>query len=199
MNTSDAQVPFPICSRVRTVFEHSPVIQASLTLARSRGIGGRGNITCLLAIVSLLVTSGCAEKAPTSGGAFEPQSLETIKLPIAGKSFTLQLADDPKEREKGLMFVTSMPADRGMIFVFPSAEPRSFWMKNTPIDLDIIYLGADRKVVSIHTMKANTLEGTPSDGEAQFAIELNRDVARQLNLSAGQVVDVPANLVGKAQ
>jgi len=148
----------------------------------------------------LLLLAGCSEKkAPSSGGSFEPQALATITLPIAGKSFTLQVADDVTKREKGLMFVTSMPADSGMIFVFPAAEPRSFWMKNTPIDLDIIYLGANRKVVSVHTMKANTLDGIDSGGDAQYAIELNRGVAGQLKLSVGQVVDVPGDLLGKAR
>lgn len=155
--------------------------------------------TRLAMLLVSVALAGCTEKAPTSGGAFEPQSLETVTLEIGGKPFVLQVADEPHEREKGLMFVRSMPADRGMLFVFPSAQPRSFWMKNTPIDLDIIYLDADRKVVSIHTMRANTLDGTPSDGPAQYAIELNRGVAGQLNLSRGAVVDIPATLTAKAQ
>ena len=66
-----------------------------------------------------------------------------------------------------------MPADHGMIFVFRDESPRAFWMKNTLIPLDILYLDATGRVVSVKQMKPHDLTRVPSDGPAMYAIELN--------------------------
>ena len=160
---------------------------------------GRGDVGRLLCASLLLAVAGCSDSSPSPNAPFQPQSLPTITMPIGGKTFTLQVADDVNERAKGLMYVTSMPADRGMLFVFPYEEPRGFWMKNTKIHLDIIYVSADRRVVSVHTMTKGVETSTYSDGPAQYAIELNAGVARQLNLSVGQVLDIPPELSRSAR
>jgi uncharacterized membrane protein (UPF0127 family) len=86
----------------------------------------------------------------------------------------------------------SMPADHGMIFVFPDEAIRAFWMRNTKIPLDILYLSAAGRVVSIHPLEP--LDETPvrSDGPAKYAIELNQGAAARAGVQVGFVIELPA-------
>jgi uncharacterized membrane protein (UPF0127 family) len=137
----------------------------------------------------LLLLAGC-DQQPSSG-------LPTVPMQIGSKTFTLEVADRTDSRTTGLMRRDSMPADHGMIFVFGEEEPRGFWMKNTRIPLDIIYLDAKGKVVSVKQMKPFDLNTTPSDGPVQYAIELNKDAAGAAGVTAGMTLTVPAGLKSK--
>ena len=122
----------------------------------------------LTALALLGAVGGCDSKSAANGNG-----LATVRMPVGSETFTLEVADTDALRQKGLMRRDSMAKDRGMIFVFPDEAERSFWMKNTRIPLDIIYLDAKGRVVSIKQMKPYDLGGTPSDGAAKYAIELN--------------------------
>ncbi|UOM34855.1 DUF192 domain-containing protein [Acuticoccus sp. I52.16.1] len=101
-------------------------------------------------------------------------------------TFTIEIADDPIERARGLMFRQQMAHDAGMLFIFADESERAFWMKNTILPLDIVYADASGTVVSI--AKATTpfsTESIPSDGPAQFVLELNAGVADQIGLKPG--------------
>lgn len=78
-----------------------------------------------------------------------------------------------------------------MLFVFPDSTERGFWMKNTYIPLDILYLDSDRRIISIKQMQPHDLSTTSSDGPAMFAIELNAGRAEELGLAVGQIVNIP--------
>ncbi len=69
--------------------------------------------------------------------------MDTARLPL-----TLEIADDDHERERGLMFRDALPPGTGMLFVWPEAAPRTFWMKNTPIPLDMVFM-RDGQVVGV--------------------------------------------------
>ena len=71
------------------------------------------------------------------------------------------IADTPKKQEKGLMFVTQLPENKGMLFVFNENQPQLFWMKNTLIDLDMVFIGADKKVTSIEAEVPHSYTYTP--------------------------------------
>ena len=85
----------------------------------------------------------------------------------------------------------SMPSDHGMIFVFPQEQDRYFWMKNTRFPLDILFVDAAGKIVSIHHMRAYDLSTTPSDFPAKYAIELNSGAAANAAVQAGDKLDIP--------
>lgn len=129
--------------------------------------------------------------APTTGP--QPQRLPTTAMKLGDEQVTLQIANDEQEREIGLMYVPSMPADHGMIFVFPDEDDRGFWMKNTAIALDVLFVDAQGKIVSIGTMKPFNLVSTYSDGPAKYVIELNAGVAAKLKLAQGQQLAIPAD------
>lgn len=99
---------------------------------------------------------------------------KTMALEVDGHPLTVELARTPEERAKGLMYRDSLPAHRGMLFVYPSAEPRSFWMKNTRIPLSIAYIDATGAIVSLHDLRPLSTESVPSAAPAQYALEVNR-------------------------
>lgn len=119
----------------------------------------------------------------------------------------LELALTAASRQKGLMNRKSMPEDAGMIFVFEEEEPLSFWMKNTLIPLDIVFVNAKGEVVAVHTMNAerprganedeilyeSRLPGYPSGEPAQFAIELNAGQLEQNGLKKGDKIEMRAS------
>lgn len=143
----------------------------------------------LLFAILFPLLAGC-DKAP-------PPVLPTVPMKIGDRTFTLEVADNERDRQKGLMERDALPEDRGMIFVFPREAPLSFWMKNTRIPLDIIYVDSKGKVVSIKQMKPYDRNSTPSDAPAMFAIELNRGTAEKLKLQPGATLILPNGLSAK--
>jgi uncharacterized membrane protein (UPF0127 family) len=133
----------------------------------------------------VLTLTGCKSHAPAD-------TLPTVSMTIGTQRFTIEVANTDKTMKQGLMFRQSMPADRGMIFVFPDERVRDFWMKNTLIPLDILYLDSAGTVVSIHQMKPHDETPVSSDHPAQFAIELNEGAAARCGIKVGHVIDIPA-------
>lgn len=107
--------------------------------------------------------------------------------------FNVWLADDDMRRARGLMFVTEMPEQQGMLFIYPRAQPVAMWMKNTHIPLDMLFVRADgrveRVVENTTPMSTKTIE---SGGPVLAVIELNAGVAKRNNIRAGAQVIHPA-------
>ena len=135
-------------------------------------------------IIILLFIAGCADAPQTD--------LRTTSMQIGSATFTLEIADTPEARQRGLMRRDSMPSDHGMIFVFPNERQLSFWMKNTRIPLDIIYLSRDGVVVSIHQLKPYDTTSVHSARPAQYAIELNQGAAAETGIKPGDMLAIPA-------
>jgi uncharacterized membrane protein (UPF0127 family) len=108
---------------------------------------------------------------------------------LGGKTFSVEIADSRQEQGLGLMFRDKLPADAGMLFIFPDEAPRSFWMKNTRIPLDIMYFDKALKMVSISAdtppCKINRCPSYPSDGPAMYVLELNAGKAAELGIGPG--------------
>ena len=141
-----------------------------------------------LTLAALLLLLGCDHP---------PSGLATAKVQIGSKTFTLEIADSGKTRTYGLMRRDSMPSDHGMIFVFDHEAPLAFWMENTRIPLDIVYLDARGNVVSVKQMKAYDRTSVPSDGPSQYAIELNQGAAASAGIKKGMTVKLPDGLNAK--
>jgi uncharacterized protein len=140
-------------------------------------------------LMALLIATGCGNGPATQPSAQpQPQSLPTVQMRLGSRVMTLEWADEPHEQEIGLMHRHSMPEDHGMIFVFPAEQVRSFWMKNTHIPLDIVYVDGQGRIVSIKTMKPLDLSSVSSDKPAKYAIELNAGMAQKLGLKPGDVI-----------
>ena len=132
-----------------------------------------------------------------------PLAGDGAQVELKGKRFEVEIADDHEERTRGLMHRESMPADHGMLFVFPTLEPLGFWMSNTLIPLDIRYFDGEKRFVSAHYRVPTCKRGGqncpsyPSEGDAQYVLELNAGVGAALGLRPGDVLTVPDNLNAK--
>lgn len=108
--------------------------------------------------------------------------------------YFVEIADDEGERALGLMFRKQMPENHGMVFIFDQAAPRSFWMKNTHIPLDIFYFDSALRLLNIQEnvppCRSSRCPSYPSKGKAQYVLELNAGQAKKLNLQPGTVLDL---------
>ena len=102
------------------------------------------------------------------------------------KCFKIQIADSQEEREKGLMFVSNMPEEEGMLFIFENEGVYPFWMKNTLIPLDIIWLGENQSIVFIKKnalpCKEEPCEIINPGKSAKYVLEINSGIFDKLNL-----------------
>ncbi len=106
-------------------------------------------------------------------------SSEVVKIDI-------EIADDDLKREQGLMYRRQMELNHGMLFIFEDEDFRSFWMKNTYLPLDILYLDASRKILKIHENVATLNEQSiPSDAPAKYVVEVNAGFSALYNLQVG--------------
>ena len=133
------------------------------------------------------------------------QAAETISLSINGRLFpAIEVARTNEARIRGLMFRESLPETSGMLFIMERPQVLSFWMRNTRIPLDIIYLEQDGTIVAIHTMKVEPpqrsgesdeaycrrLPSYSSNRPALMALELNAGMAAALKLKPGDVIRI---------
>ena len=132
--------------------------------------------------------SGCAKEGPVdaAGRPLEPLSIVTAS---GEHRFLVEIADDDAERERGLMYRPPLEDDRGMLFQFPAAREQSFWMKNTPSSLDIIYIDPQGRIVSIAS-HATPYSQTPlpSNGAANGVLELRAGRADEIGAKPGDQV-----------
>lgn len=108
-------------------------------------------------------------------------------------TFRVEVADDDAERAQGLMQRESMPRSSGMLFAYPSERPVVFWMHDTLIPLDMLFIDGTGRVVAIHA-EARPQDDTPipSGVPVQFVLEINGGMAKRLGLGAGTVLSHPA-------
>lgn len=129
--------------------------------------------------------------APAVAAAPAPVALETLTIDTARGTLTfkVEIADDEAERQQGLMYRTSLAPDAGMLFIWDKAAPRAFWMRNTYIPLDIIYIGTGGQIVSIAAMTEPFNETPiPSDGPALGVLEIAGGRAAELGITVGDRV-----------
>jgi uncharacterized membrane protein (UPF0127 family) len=103
----------------------------------------------------------------------------------------IEIADTDPKRETGLMYRKEMAQNRGMLFIFPDEQRRSFWMKNTEIPLDIIFVNADSMI--IHVSKNNrpySLKSIPSFEYAQYVVEVNAGFCKKYSIKTGGYIKI---------
>ena len=120
----------------------------------------------LFALTGLLLLAGC--------GGYETV---TVTLPD-GFAVNAKVADTPEKTERGLMFVKHLPENEGMLFVFDQEDDQVFWMKNTLIDLDILFIAPDKTVNQAYEEVEHSYTYTPDSdvayvaGRGQYVLEL---------------------------
>ena len=107
-------------------------------------------------------------------------------------AFSVELVETPADRNRGLMFRQSLAPDAGMLFDFGDEQPVSFWMRNTFIPLDMIFIRADGTVANVHVnARPHDPTGIPSDGAVRFVLEIPGGRSIEIGLEAGDRVAHP--------
>lgn len=152
-----------------------------------------------LTLLGIALAAACLVSCRDPNAAPRPESVE-----IGGETFTLEVRRDDEGRAAGMMGWTEVPDHEGLIFVFPDAAVRRFWMKNCLIDIDVIYLDGRGRITATYTMRAETpqaddetdsayqarLLGYSSRLPSQFAIELRAGSIDRLDLRIEQSIDL---------
>jgi len=117
----------------------------------------------------------------------------TVVTATARHQFGIELAATPKARSKGLMHRQTLAADAGMLFIFPNAQRLSFWMKNTLIPLDMLFLAGNGRIVHIHPRAIpHSLIPIVTPVDATAVLEINGGLSRRLGIRVGDRVLHPS-------
>jgi uncharacterized protein len=121
--------------------------------------------------LAALIASMSASAQPVDG---KPQSLPITTIRVGPHPVAAEVAATPDQRTIGLMYRFSLPADHGMLFVFPEPQPLSFWMRNTYIPLSIAYIDVEGRILNVVEMAPRSDATHPSRGEALYALEMRK-------------------------
>jgi hypothetical protein len=178
-------------------------------------------LTLLLVLLAAAVAVACTGVPPpvaTAPGSQPAAAASTQpgtqpareQLIIAGEKFLLEVAADDSSRERGLMERDHIDEHSGMLFIYPTPRKLEFWMKNCPIEMDILFVDDHGVITATHRMKAalprrqgendndydNRLPRYPSNRPAQFAIELRAGTIQRLKIKIGQEIAMDVKRLG---
>ena len=160
--------------------------------------------TILLSLVTLsffsIIVSGCNGSDPrTDSTNNQPERVldyeSTVAFLSAGgdtlSTIMAAVADDQESRTEGLMNVTNMPEDAGMIFIFDNNQPRSFWMASTPLSLDLIFANDSFEIVRIHRNAAPYSQDSITSGApAKYVVEVNAGYTIEHDINEGAYIAI---------
>lgn len=139
-----------------------------------------------IAILITLPLAACSDEARL-----------VIKSETGDHAFTVEVVDTPELRAKGLMYRQELAPDAGMLFDFKEERPVSFWMMNTYIPLDMIFITAAGEIANVHVnARPHDTTSIPSAGPVQFVLEIPGGRSVELGIEAGDTVEHPR--IGKA-
>ena len=143
--------------------------------------------TISLVLICLSPVQAQAENSvPEQLVGWKQELIEIEKVRGENVVINAYIADTPAKRAQGLMHVTDLPENAGMLFVFSQPRQVSMWMKNTAISLDILFLNPNGRIVKIQkNAKPLSLANIPSHAKVKWVLELNAGVAEKLNLRPG--------------
>ena len=114
---------------------------------------------------------------------FDGDDISTIRVAVA---------EDDQSRSQGLMDVNNLPEDAGMLFIFDTNEPRSFWMASTPLSLDIIFANEDFEIVRIHrNTPPYSHDSIQSEEAAKYVVEVNAGYTMRHDITEGMRISIP--------
>jgi uncharacterized membrane protein (UPF0127 family) len=129
-----------------------------------------------------------------------PLELPVTTVTIKGHALVVEVAATPRSRQCGLSKRSVLDANQGMLFVYPEANVRTFWMKNTWIPLSIAFLDDSGTIINIETMSpAQTRQRYRSSSPATYALEVNQGWFRWHGVEAGDRVEMEPPLLKGSQ
>jgi uncharacterized membrane protein (UPF0127 family) len=178
---------------------------ALATAAAARGAAGSARADLLsprlwtgfwrTALASLLLAAGVAQSQPAQLEPLSHFPSTTLTVESSGRvhRFNAWVADTEPRHEQGLMFVKALPPNQGMLFLFQAPQPTAFWMKNTLIPLDMLFIAPDGRIVRIaERTEPLSLKQVDSMGIILGVLELDGGTAERLKIHTGDRVRHPA-------
>jgi uncharacterized membrane protein (UPF0127 family) len=150
---------------------------------------------CLGAVLTVAVL---LRTAATDAAEGEPMILPVDPAPLVAvtgqgeRNFSIEIADEPSERQAGLMFRRTMADDHGMLFVFEATQPVGFWMRNTIMPLDLLFIGQDGRVKAVKQGEPFSDAVISPDEPVRFVLELKAGTAAREGIVDGDLVRHPA-------
>jgi uncharacterized protein len=150
-----------------------------------------------------------AVTAPTESGGknlsriFQLKDLQQVTIKTKNATIAVWVMDTEDKQREGMMFLENREVKDSQGMIFPYKEPqlassgRGFWMHNTPLALDIVYVGANKKVINIGAGKPYNEDVVVPRGDYLYVIEVKAGLAMKLGLTPGSVVDIPKEVVPK--
>jgi uncharacterized membrane protein (UPF0127 family) len=156
-----------------------PAFARGLALLAAIALGGAG----------LACKTDAGKPSPGSGGATAP----VVTIDTGGRkvSFRVEVARTPEEHERGLMWREHLDADAGMLFVFDEPREQVFWMKNTLIPLDMIFIARDGRILGIvESAVPRTETARRVAGLSQYVLEIGGGQSAKQGIRAGQLIEL---------
>jgi len=156
-----------------------------------RAIRLSAGVSALFAAIVLAFQMALAQQ---SG---EPMILPVDEAPlvVVGSEgehrFTIEIAETSEQQARGLMFREEMDDDHGMLFVFPVTRPTSFWMQNTPMPLDLIFIAEDGRVVSVEQGEPFSTRPIGPPDPVRFVLEIKAGIAQETGIEPGTRLSHP--------
>jgi uncharacterized membrane protein (UPF0127 family) len=169
----------------------TPGEQRLVDRSANRSYADRVLRAAVLTLVAALAAAGCG-RAPTS--PMPPTTTPTVVLLPAGGApvrVSVEVARTPAQRERGLMYRDKLPSDAGMIFLFDHDEDQSFWMKNTAIPLDMIFITNELTVAGVvANAEPFTLTPRACGAPSRYVLEVNGGFAARHGIGPGTRVQL---------
>ena len=166
-------------------------------VAPARAMDGDGSVLLTRFDFAGLVTwseEGPASDPTPAKDPFPSLSQAEVEVTTASGThqFRVWIAADDRSRSRGLMYVRELPADRGMLFLFPVPQPASFWMKDTYVPLDLVFIDATGRVLNIgRDARPFSLVPITSDGPVIAVLEVQAGTAERIDLVPGDRIRLP--------
>jgi len=152
----------------------------------------------IVVLLAVALIYNCKEDKPKKPEdkvvvSFKKEGVLTLKKADSDsiiKTLDIEIADNDYETQTGLMYRTKLETNQGMLFIFQDTQIRSFYMKNTKIPLDIIYIDEDKTIVSFQK-NAKPMDETslPSSAPAKYVLEINGGLSDEWELAVGDKID----------
>ncbi|MGE0825457.1 MAG: DUF192 domain-containing protein [Candidatus Binatia bacterium] len=143
----------------------------------------------LFALVVIMLGYACGSSASS-----HPSQVILYSQHGSAVRVHVEIAATEEKRQMGLMYRRDLPELHGMLFLFPQERQLSFWMKNTPLPLDILYINAQRVIVNIAENTTPFSEiSIPSEKPSQFVLEVNGGFSQRHGIATGDRVELPDN------
>lgn len=150
-------------------------------------------IVVILAIVIVIIINSNKETSTTDSEYQFHKEGELVILDsnkVIKKKIDIEIADTEYDRELGLMFRKEMSDEQGMLFIFPVEDELSFWMRNTYIPLDMIFINTQKRIITIHKNTIPLSEGSyRSSAPAKYVLEVNGGFTDRYQIKEGDYIN----------